>query len=201
MHWPAEDGTPLEEYWATFLALRSEGKVRAVGLSNHDVAQLDAAEALGHVDSLQPPFSAIRRDAAGDVLPWCAAHDTGVVVYSPMASGLLTGTYTKDRTDRFDALDLRRQLPEFQRDALRRNLALADALRPIAERHRVTVAGVAVAWALAFRGVTGAIVGARSPAHVDGWITAAALELNDRDLAEVAEAITRTGAGSGPVRP
>ena len=91
MHWPAEDGTPLEEYWQTLLDLKAEGKVRAVGLSNHNVAQLEAAEALGHVDTLQPPFSAIRRDVAEAELPWCHAHETGVIVYSPMQSGLLTG--------------------------------------------------------------------------------------------------------------
>src|SRR2546426_75312 len=90
MHWPAEDGTPLEDYWGTLLQLKAEGKVRAVGLSNHDARQLDAAERLGHVDTLQPPFSAIRREVAAAELPWCAAHGTGVIVYSPMQSGLLT---------------------------------------------------------------------------------------------------------------
>src|SRR2546427_8631983 len=90
MHWPAEDGTPLEDYWGTLLQLKEEGKVRAVGLSNHDVAQLEAAERLGHVDTLQPPFSAIRREVAAAELPWCAAHRTGGIVYSPMQSGLLT---------------------------------------------------------------------------------------------------------------
>ncbi|PYO12193.1 MAG: aldo/keto reductase, partial [Gemmatimonadetes bacterium] len=83
MHWPAEDGTPLEDYWGMLLQLKAEGKVRAVGLSNHDVRQLDAAEQVGHVDTLQPPFSAIRREVAAAELPWCAAHRTGVIVYSP----------------------------------------------------------------------------------------------------------------------
>jgi aryl-alcohol dehydrogenase-like predicted oxidoreductase len=201
MHWPADDGTSLEDYWATFLELRSAGKVRAVGLSNHGVEELERAEALGHVDSLQPPFSAIRRDAAADVLPWCADHGTGVIVYSPMESGLLTGSFTADRVARFDALDLRRELPHFQGEALQRNLALVEALRPVAERHGVSVAAVAVGWTLAFRGVTGAIVGARTPTQLDGWIAAATLELDDRDLAEIADAIARTGAGSGPSKP
>lgn len=201
MHWPAEDGTSLEAYWTTFLDLRSEGKVRTVGLSNHDVAQLKTAEALGHVDSLQPPFSAIRRQAAADLVPWCVEHDTGVIVYSPMESGLLTGTFTEDRAASLDALDLRRERLEFQGEALRRNLKLADALRPVAERHDVTVAAVAVAWTLAFPGVTGAIVGARHPGHVDGWIRAGRLTLDDRDLTEIAGAIAATGAGSGPVQP
>ena len=91
LHWPAEDGTPLEEYWQTFADLRTEGKIRAAGLSNHNVAQLTAAEAVGHVDSLQPQFSLIHRDAGAELIPWCAAHDTGVIVYSPMGAGLLTG--------------------------------------------------------------------------------------------------------------
>ena len=97
MHWPAEDGTPLEGYWQTLLDLKKEGKVRAVGLSNHKVDRLEPAERLGHVDTLQPPFSPIRRDALAAELPWCQAHDTGVIVYSPMQSGLLTGSFTEAR--------------------------------------------------------------------------------------------------------
>ena len=201
MHWPAEDGTPLEDYWGTLLQLKEEGKVRAVGLSNHDVAQLEAAERLGHVDTLQPPFSAIRREVAAAELPWCAAHGTGVIVYSPMQSGLLTGAFSAKRAAGLDAGDWRSRSPDFTGEGLRRNLALAEALRPIAERHGTTVAAVAVAWTLAWPGVSGAIVGARSPAQVDGWIGAAALELTDADLDEIAGAITRCGAGTGPVRP
>src|SRR5438093_6347245 len=201
MHWPAEDGIPLEDYWGTLLQLKAEGKVRAVGLSNPDVRQLDAADRLGNVDTLQPPFSAIRREVAAAELPWCAAHGTGVIVYSPMQSGLLTGTFSVARAARLDTDDWRSHAPDFTGLGLRRNLALADALRPIAERHGATVAAVAVAWTLAWPGVSGAIVGARSPAQVDGWIGAAALALTDTDLAEIAGAIQRTGAGTGTVRP
>ena len=201
MHWPAEDGTALEDYWGTLLQLKGEGKVRAVGLSNHNVAQLDAAERLGHVDSLQPPFSAIHREVAAAEIPWCAAHGTGVIVYSPMQSGLLTGAFSVERATRLGADDWRSRSPDFTGLGLRRNVALADALRPIAERHRATVASVAVAWTLAWPGVTGAIVGARSPAQVDGWIGAASLELTGTDLDDIAAAIRRTGAGTGPVRP
>ena len=201
MHWPAEDGTPLEDYWGMLLQLKAEGKVRAVGLSNHDVGQLEAAERLGHVDTLQPPFSAIRREVAAAELPWCAAHRTGVIVYSPMQSGLLTGAFSAARAAQLGADDWRSRSPDFTGQGLRRNLALADALRPIAERHGATVAAVAVAWTLAWPGVSGAIVGARSPAQVDGWIDAASLDLTDADLNDVAAAILRSGAGSGPVRP
>src|SRR5437660_1630287 len=201
MHWPAEDGTLLEDYWGTLLQLKEEGKVRAVGLSNHAVVQLAAAERVGHVDTLQPPFSAIRREVAAAELPWCAAHHTGVIVYSPMQSGLLTGAFSLQRAAQLGADDWRSRSPDFTGLGLRRNLALADALRPIAERHGATVAAVAVAWTLAWPGVSGAIVGARSPAQVDGWIGAAALALTDTDLAEIAGGLQRTGAGTGPVRP
>ena len=201
MHWPAEDGTPLEVYWQTLLDLKKEGKVRAVGLSNHNAAQLETAESLGHVDTLQPPFSAIHRDVAKAELQWCHAHETGVIVYSPMQSGLLTGRFTSARARALPKDDWRSRDAEFSGKKLTRNLKFADALRPIAERHSTSVAAVAIAWTLAWPGVTGAIVGARSPAQVDGWLDAASLELTGRDLAEVAAAIEATGAGSGPLHP
>lgn len=200
MHWPPKDGTPIEDYWQTMLDLKAEGKVRAVGLSNHNAEQLARAEALGHVDSLQPPFSAIRRDVAAAELPWCDAHGTGVIVYSPMQSGLLTGRFTVERARALPADDWRSRGEQFTGEKLERNLGLADALKPIAERHGTTVAAVAVAWTLAWPGVTGAIVGARSPSQVDGWLDAATLELDERDIAEVTDAIAATGAGSGPQR-
>jgi len=201
MHRPAEDGTPVEQYWQTLLDLKAEGKVRAVGLSNHNVEQLTAAERLGHVETLQPPFSAIRREAAAAELPWCAAHGTGAIVYSPMQAGLLTGTFTPERAAALPADDWRSRSPEFRGEPLRRNLALAAALGPIAERHGTSVGAVAVAWTLAWPGVTGAIVGARRPAQIDGWLPAASLELTEADLDEVADALERTGAGAGPPRP
>jgi aryl-alcohol dehydrogenase-like predicted oxidoreductase len=200
MHWPAEDGTPLEAYWQTLLDLKTEGKVRAVGLSNHKVDRLEAAERLGHVDTLQPPFSLIRRDALDAELPWCSARGTGVIVYSPMQSGLLTGSFSEARAAALGVDDWRSRSPEFQSPRLQSNLALADALRPIAARHGTTVGAVAVAWTLAAPAVTGAIVGARNPAQVDGWIDAGRIELTKTDLSEIASAIDRTGAGTGPVR-
>jgi aryl-alcohol dehydrogenase-like predicted oxidoreductase len=201
MHWPAADGTPLSEYWQVFVDLQAAGKVRAIGLSNHDVAQLDEAEGLGHVDSLQPQFNPINRTAAADVIPWCHAHDAGVIVYSPMASGLLSGTWSEERTAKLDPGDWRTKTPAFKGDALRAGLMLADGLRAIADRRGVTVGTVAIAWTLAFAGVTGAIVGARSPEQIDGWIAAASLELDEQELKEAAEAITTSGAGAGPSAP
>ncbi|MEW9554867.1 aldo/keto reductase [Nonomuraea sp. NPDC050783] len=196
---PQAPATPVAEYWATMAALRQEGKVRFIGLSNHDVAQLEEAEAVAHVDVLQPPFSAIHRGAAPEIA-WCAAHGTGVIVWSPMQSGLLTGGFSAERMATLAADDWRRGHPDFT-DHLPANLALAEALRPVAARHGVSVAAVAVAWTLAWPGVTGAIVGARTPGQVDGWIGAGSLTLTDGDLDEIAAAITRTGAGEGPARP
>ena len=201
MHWPAEDGTPLEEYWQAFTDLRREGKVRAAGLSNHGIYQLEAAEAIGVVDAVQPPFNLVHRDAADDVLPWAREHETGVIVYCPMASGLLTGAFTAERAARLEPGDWRPANPDFTEPALSANLVLAEALRPVSERHGVTPAAVAVAWTLAFPGVTGAIVGARSPRQVDGWLPAAYLELKDDDLADIAAVIRATGAGAGPASP
>jgi len=201
MHHPPTDGSKLEEYWGTLLELKQQGKVRALGLSNHSAEQLEVAERLGHVDSLQPPLSAIRRDAALAELPWCLRHETGVIVYSPMQSGLLTGSFSAERAKSLPQNDWRSRSPNFTGDGLARNLALADALKPIAQRHEVSVASVAIAWTLAWPGVTAAIVGARSPAQVDGWIAAARFELTNEEMKEIAAAIAATGAGTGPALP
>ncbi|MGA3303502.1 MAG: aldo/keto reductase [Methylovirgula sp.] len=201
MHWPATDGTPIETYWQTLLDLKKEGKVRAVGLSNHSAAQLEAAEQIGHVDTLQPPFSAIRREVATDVLPWCVAHQTGVIVYSPMQSGLLTGTFDEKRVKALPKNDWRSRDAEYTGEKLRHNLALADAMKPIAEKHGTSVASVAIAWTLAWPGVTGAIVGARAPQQVDGWLDAGRIELTADDMRTIAKAIEKTGAGAGPALP
>ena len=199
MHWPAFD-VALEDYWATLLALKEEGKVRAAGLCNHNLSQLEAAEALGHVDTLQPPFSAIKRGAAGEIA-WCLDHSTGVIAYSPMQAGLLTGAFSADRLKGLPKEDWRTRDAEFSGDRLLRNLDLADALRPVADRHGTTLAAVAVAWVLAWKGVTGAIVGARHPDQVDGWLPAAVLELSAGELDEIASAIEATRPDAGPVHP
>ncbi|MER7211071.1 aldo/keto reductase [Streptosporangium sp. NPDC000239] len=215
VHWPdtgeslefAGDGsgavspnaTPLQEYWQVMADLKAEGKVRAIGLSNHSPEQLQAAEEIAHVDVVQPPFSAINRSAAAEVA-WANAHGTGVIVYSPLQSGLLTGTFSAGRVASLPADDWRRASRDFT-TGLPANLRLADALRPVAARHGVTVAEVAIAWTLAWPGITGAIVGARTAAQVDGWIAADAVRLTPADLEEIAVAITTSGAGVGPARP
>jgi len=202
IHWPEREGpTPIEESWTTMAGFVDEGKVRAIGVSNFDVELLERCEPIRHVDTLQPPFSLLRRDAAATVIPWAAAHGTGVIVYSPMQNGVLTDRFSRERVRSLAEDDWRRRSPNFNEPALSRNLALRDALRPVAERHGTTVAAVAVAWTLAWDGVTGAIVGGRSPDQIDGWVDAATLELTHEDLGEVAAAIERTGAGAGPLLP
>jgi aryl-alcohol dehydrogenase-like predicted oxidoreductase len=200
VHWPPEDGTPLEEYWSTMVDLRDEGLVRAIGLSNHDAAQLRAAEQIGHVDTLQPPFSMIHRGAAESIAA-AGEQRTGVIVYSPMQSGLLSGSMSAERVAAMPEDDWRHGHEDFSGENLERNLALAEALRPVAERHEVSVSAVAVAWTLRWPGVTGAIVGARSAEQVAAWLPAADLVLEDHDLATLTEAIRQTGAGEGPLEP
>ena len=200
-HWPDELGTPLEDSWGEMTKLIDEGKVRAGGVSNFTVSQLEQCERVRHVDSLQPPFSMIRRESAAELIPWCAEHGTGVIAYSPMQAGLLTDKFTVERVAKFAEDDWRRKTAEFKEPSLSRNLRLRDALQPIAERHRTSIASVAIAWVLSWPGVAGAIVGARNAAQVDGWIHAGEITLTTQDLDEIARAIEQTGAGSGPTSP
>ena len=200
-HWPDQSGTPLADSWGEMMKLQDQGKLRYIGVSNYTTSLLEGCATLRHVQSLQPPFSLVRRDMAASELPWCREHGTGVIVYSPMQSGLLTDAFSAERVAAMPADDWRRRAPYFQEPNLGRNLALRDALSPIAHKHGVDVGAVAIAWTLAWPGVTGAIVGARRPEQVDGWIRGAALALDASDLAETARAIERTGAGSGPLRP
>ncbi len=200
-HWPDETGTPIEDSWGQLARLIDEGKVRAGGVSNFNVELLQRCEAIRHVDSLQPPFSLIHREAAAKEIPWCGSHNTGVICYSPMQSGLITDSFTAERVLSLADDDWRRRSADFQQPAIGRNLALRDALRPIAKRHSASVSSIAIAWNLSWRGMTAAIVGARNPKQVDGWVGAASVQLNQRDLDEIESAIHRTRAGSGPARP
>jgi aryl-alcohol dehydrogenase-like predicted oxidoreductase len=200
-HWPDESGVAVEDSWGALLKLVNQGKIRAAGVCNFDVPLLERCAAVGHVTSLQPPFSLVRRGAADSLLPWCAEHGSGVVVYSPMQAGLLTERFSAERVASLPEDDWRRQAPFFQPPALEANLALRDALKPIARRRGVPTGAVAVAWTLAWPAVSGAIVGARSAEQVEGWIGAADLALDDSELDEIAAAVERTGAGSGPARP
>jgi aryl-alcohol dehydrogenase-like predicted oxidoreductase len=200
-HWPDESGTPVEDSWGAMVKIVEQGKVRAAGVSNFNVELLERCEAIRHVDSLQPPFSMINRAAADKLLPWCKSHNTGVICYSPMQSGILTDAFSSERVAKLAADDWRRRGAEFQEPKLSRNLKLRDALRPVAERHGVSVPAIAIAWVLAWPSVSGAIVGARTPAQIDGWIDAATVQLTAKDQDEIAAAIARTEAGAGPSRP
>lgn len=199
-HWPTWDGTPLEESWATMAALVDEGKVRHIGLSNFPLDDLEMCEAVRHVDTFQPQLNLLVRDALADTIPWCEQHGTAVIVYSPMRSGLLSGRFTAERAAALPDDDWRSSADDFQPPKLDANLAFVERMKPIAERLGITVAELAIAWTLAWPGVTGAIVGARTAAQVDGWIGAAGVALDDKELDEIAAAIDESGAGSGPVR-
>jgi aryl-alcohol dehydrogenase-like predicted oxidoreductase len=201
-HWPdVNTGTPVEESWGVMADLVREGKVRWAGVSNFDVEMMRRCEPILHVDSLQPPFNLVQREAAG-ALEWCRDNGTGVIVYSPMMSGLLTEAFGPERMASLDPGDWRHGMPEvFAEPALSRNLALRDALLPVAARHGTGAGAVAIAWTLAWHGVTGAIVGARRPDQVDGWIGAADVALTPADLDEIAVAVQATGAGAGPEHP
>jgi aryl-alcohol dehydrogenase-like predicted oxidoreductase len=176
--------------------LVDEGKARWIGVANFDVEQLARCEAIRHVDSVQPPLSLLARGARTSVLPWAAEHGTGALVYSPMGSGLLTGSFDRARIAGLDTNDWRRESSQFCEPALTRNLELVEALRPIAERLGATLPELAVAWALAQVGVTAAIVGARLARHVDGWARAPELDLSPETLAEIDDAVAASGAGS-----
>jgi aryl-alcohol dehydrogenase-like predicted oxidoreductase len=197
-HWPDETGVPVEESWDEMSRLVDEGKVRWGGVSNFDMELLRRCERQRHMDSLQPKFSAVSRRMAEETLPWARRHDNGVLCYSPMANGRLTDTFSLQSWQALPDGDWRKA---WDVDELRRDLSVRDALRPVAARHGVSVAAVAVAWVLAWPGVTAAIVGARRPEQVDGWIAAADVELSRHDMAEIAQAIRHAGAGSGPERP
>lgn len=199
---PSDDadlGTPVAEYRTTMRELVDEGQARAIGLSNHSRDEIAEAEKIAHVDASQPPFSALDRTYAEDIA-WSEGNGTGVIVYSPMAFGLLTGGFDAARVAALPADDWRRTAPDFT-DRLDANLTVAAALARVAARHGVTTAAAAVAWTLAWPGLTGAIVGARRASQVDGWVTAADLRLTAEDLDEVAVALRVSGAGVGPIRP
>jgi aryl-alcohol dehydrogenase-like predicted oxidoreductase len=183
-HWPDPD-TPVEESWSTMAELVHEGKVRWIGVCNFTVELLERCEAIRHVDSAQPPLSLLNRGAREDVIPWCRDHGTGVVVYSPMASGLLTGAFSSERFEQLGEDDWRRRDAMFQEPQLSQALALVERLRPIAGRLGCSLPTLAVAWTLAVPGVTGAIVGARRPSQVDDWVAASDLELDADVVREI----------------
>ncbi len=196
-HWPDwTTGTLLEDSWGTMAELADEGKVRWIGASNFDEQLLARCESIRHVDSVQPTLSLLQRGSAKAIIPWAAEHGAGVICYSPMASGLLTGAFDRARLAALGDDDWRRLSTAFQEPEVSRSLALVDRLRAIADELSTTPAALAVAWVLAQPGVTGAIVGARTARHVDGWAPASDLALDEGVLREIERAIEETGAGT-----
>ena len=186
VHWPNPE-QDIEEGWSAMAELKKEGKVRNIGVSNFNVSQMSRAMKIAPISSLQPPFSLIKRDIEKEILPFCQEHNIGVIVYAPMASGLLTGSMTHKRVANLPDDDWRKRDPEFQEPRLSRNLELVEKLNEIAFKHNVTPGVVAIAWTLQHPGVTGAIVGSRRPEQVDGIIAAAEFRLTDLEAAEIEE--------------
>ena len=182
IHWPTED---LEEGWSTMAQLQKEGKVRWIGVSNFNVEEMRRAQAIAPITSLQPPYSLVRREVEPEILPFCRSNGIGVIVYSPMASGLLTGAMTRERAASLPASDWRSRDIEFHEPRLSKNLALVERLRQVGNRYGCSPGEAAIAWALRNPAVTGAIVGARNAQQVEGNIGAADLRPTDDDLAEI----------------
>jgi aryl-alcohol dehydrogenase-like predicted oxidoreductase len=193
IHWPDPD-EEIEEGWATLAALQKEGKVRHIGVSNFNVAQMKRAQAIAPITSLQPRYSLLHREIEEEILPFAARERIGVIAYSPMASGLLTGAMSRERIERLPADDWRRTNRDFQEPLLSRNLRLVSALRTIGARHGHTPAEVAVAWVLRDSAVTAAIVGARGPEQVRGVAGAAEFHLSPREQSEIEAFMNRIAA-------
>ena len=184
IHWPEPD-RDIEEGWTELARLKEEGKVRWIGVSNFSVDQMRRAQAIAPITSLQPPYAVVRREIEAEILPFCLSQNIGVIVYSPMYAGLLTGAMTKERVANFLSEDWRQNLPGFQEPALSRNLQIVEHLRDIAKHHGRSPGEVAIAWTLNHPAVTGAIVGFRSAQQVAGIIGAAEFRLNPTELSEI----------------
>ena len=182
IHWPTD---ALEEGWRTMAQLQKEGIVRWIGVSNFGVAELRRAQKIAPITSIQPPYSLVRREVEQEILPYCRSTGRGVIVYSPMASGLLTGAMTRERAASLPASDWRSRDVEFQEPKLSKNLALVERLRKVGERHGRPPGQVAIAWTLRNPAVNGAIVGARNAKQVEGNVGAADLWLTPEEIAEI----------------
>ena len=195
IHWPPDPDSPeLEEGWSTLVDLKREGKVRWIGVSNFNVQQLRRAQNVASVTSLQPRYSLVHREIEDEILPYCLSEGIGVIVYSPMASGLLTGAMTRDRAARLPQDDWRKSHPDFTEPNLSRNLDLVDRLREIAKRNNRSVGEVAIAWTLHNPAVTGAIVGARNARQAEGVMRAGEFHLTDKEVTEIETFVAETAA-------
>jgi aryl-alcohol dehydrogenase-like predicted oxidoreductase len=193
IHWPNPD-EDIEEGVATLAELKKQGKIRHIGVSNFNVAQMKRAQAIAPIASLQPPFSLVRPEAEREILPYAFRENIGVIAYSPMGSGLLTGAMTRQRIEGLPADDWRRNNRDFQEPRLSRNLRLVRLLKAIAVDHGCTPAEVAVGWVLDHPAVTGAIVGARRPGQIMGVLGASGLRLSPKDVAEIEAFFAKSAA-------
>ncbi len=184
IHWPEPD-EEVEEGWAAIGELIDAGKVRYGGVCNFSLAQLERVQAIRPVASLQPPYSMLRREIEAEILPWCTAHGAGILAYSPMQAGLLTGTFTRERAAALGPDDWRSRHPFFQEPQLAKNLQLVDGLRPIAARLGISVAQLALAWVLRHPTVTSAIAGARSPKQIQETVAAGNVDLSPAVIDEI----------------
>jgi aryl-alcohol dehydrogenase-like predicted oxidoreductase len=184
IHWPIPDHE-IEEGWTTFAELKEQGLVHHIGVSNFNVEQLRRAQAIAPVETLQPPYSLIDRKAEEEILPYGERQGIGVIVYSPMASGLLSGAMTRERIERLPADDWRRRSERFREPQLSRHLAMVERLTRVALRHGTTPGAVAIAWTLRNPAVDGAIVGFRRPDQVEPMLVAANLDLDENDMATI----------------
>ncbi|MBA3950340.1 MAG: aldo/keto reductase [Rubrobacter sp.] len=188
IHWPKPDGD-IEEGWEALSELKDEGKVRHVGVSNFDAGQMGRADAVAPVETLQPPYNMLRRGVEDEILPYARENDVGVIVYSPMASGLLTGKMTRERVENMPSDDWRRNNEQFNDPRLSKNLDLVEKLREIGQRHDKSPAEVAIAWTLRHPAVSAAIVGGRRPDQVDGIVGAADFRLSEDEIDEIETSI------------
>jgi len=188
IHWPEPD-EDIEEGWTEMAKLQQEGKVRWIGVSNFTADQMRRAARIAPITSLQPPYSIVSPEIETSQLPYCLEHDIGVLVYSPMKSGLLTGKMTRERIAAMPDDDFRKRTPNFQEPLLTRNLAVVEILREIGAAHGRTPGEVAIAWTLRHPAVTAAIVGLRSPEQVDGVIGAAEFRLSDEEARRINQAV------------
>jgi len=185
IHWPVHDVNELEEGWSTMAQLQREGKARWIGVSNFNVEQMERAQAIAPITSLQPPYSLVHPEVGPEILPFCQQSEIGTIVYSPMASGLLTGAMTRERIAKMPADDWRKRSPGFNEPWLSANLAVVERLRAVGERHSCSPGAVAIAWTLRHPAVTAAIVGARKPEQVDDMVVAVDVHLTESDLTEI----------------
>ena len=201
IHWPAWKGAPesaspgsIEEAVGEMAKLKAEGKIRNIGVSNFDAQQMRRALNVAPIASLQPPYSLVATDVESSILPFALEHKLGVIVYSPMASGLLSGAMTRERIAAFPEDDWRKNSPNFQEPLLSRNLGLVETLRSVGKRYKALPGEVAIAWTLRNPAVTGAIVGVRSAQQAIGIASAADIKLDDNDMAEIDHALARQAA-------